>query len=143
MSLLGLVAFISIQSVGARLPSEACAALIESLSQGQMAVASFPSGSPEQESWNYIPSTFEANSTKGLYIKKFRPDQMELLMGVLGTVLTPEGLNRVRIIRDMETIISPEMVQKAGLDPKLYGPGFYKLAIFGTPGPESEWGVRL
>ena len=69
---------------------EAVVALLSSLDAEQLQSAKFPFDHDERYNFNYVPI-----ARNGLPIKHLNPSQRDLVMDVLKTAMSPEGIKRI------------------------------------------------
>lgn len=109
-------------------------AFLALLTPAQLAVATFAFDDPLRARWNY----FGAGIKPGLRLEQMRRDKAEAALELLASVLSQQGtekFDRVRLLQDV--------LRERGAGPSDRNADRYSFAIFGTPGPQTAWGLRV
>ena len=108
--------------------------LIESLTEAQVAKASYPYDSAERLNWHFIP-----RARKGLPIKELSPEQRALAFALIQSGLSGSGFLKATTIMSLEQILR-ELEKGSG---PVRDPELYYLTIFGKPEDHGKWGWRV
>ncbi len=105
-----------------------------SLDAQQRQAAVFPFNSDERLNWHYVPK-----ERLGLPIKQMDPNQKDLALSLLKTLLSQQGFETVETIRDLEDVLK---AIEGGKGPNR-DPEMYFITVFGEPSEKTNWGIRF
>ncbi len=111
-------------------------ALLSSLDAEQLKAAEFSFDHEERYNFNYVPI-----ARKGLPLKQLNPSQKELVMDVLRTAMSPDGIRRIQGIMELEGILRE--LEGHGPNSTYRDPQKYYFSVFGTPSVSGPWGWRF
>jgi hypothetical protein len=104
-----------------------------SLRPEQRAKAVFHFEDAERINWHFIP-----RQRRGLPLKEMSPGQQELARRILRTALSERGYLKATTIIELELVL-----REMGQNPSVRDPELYYFSVFGSPGPEEPWGLRV
>lgn len=132
-----LVTLIAARVAQAHSPAEAMAEaatrFLKSLDDQQRQVAQFTFDDAERTNWNFVPM-----ERKGLPLKKMKPNQQALAMGLLDSALSHRGFTKAVNIMALEQVLHEMENNSPTRDPSLY-----HFFIFGEPSTKKTWGWRF
>jgi len=105
---------------------------LAALPTDKRAAAKLPFQGRDRTTWRYTPG-----SRAGLPLQDMTPAQREAAHGLLRSFLSAEGYLKVQSIIALEVVLR-ELEGSRERDPERYW-----FAVFGDPGQESPWGVRV
>ena len=105
-----------------------------SLDAQQRQAAVFPFNSDERLNWHYVPK-----ERLGLPIKQMDPNQKDLALSLLKTLLSQQGFETVETIRGLEDVLN---AIEGGKGPNR-DPEMYFITVFGGPSEKTNWGIRF
>jgi hypothetical protein len=122
----------------ARRIADAAQRFLDSLTDGQRAVATFDFTGDERYFWHYTP--VERN---GLMLGDMTPAQRELALTLLDSGLSARGARTARQIIDLEPILGEH--ERLDNMPSHWqrDPSRYWFSVFGTPGGREPWACRI
>jgi hypothetical protein len=113
--------------------AEAAQRLIASLDEQQQADLQFDFADQERLNWQFVPM-----DRAGLPLKRMKPHQQHLAIGLLNSATSHRGLSKSLNIMALEQILHEMENNSPRRDPSLYH--FY---IFGKPSTADTWGWRV
>lgn len=106
--------------------------LLNTLSDFQKEVISFPLEDPSKTRWHYLPhSSFKR---EGLALSDMTPDQIQKTYALLEDYLSESGYDQMQQIIDLENYLA--VVEN---NPIKRDPTKYYLAVYGNPNKDSLW----
>jgi hypothetical protein len=87
----------------------------------------------ERINWHFVP-----RARRGLPLGEMSPEQQELARRILRTALSQRGYLKANTIIELELVL-----REMGQNPVVRDPGLYYFSVFGSPGPEEPWGLRV
>jgi hypothetical protein len=99
--------------------------------QREKAVFHFEDG--ERINWHFIP-----RARRGLPLKEMSPEQQELARRILRAALSQGGYIKANTIIELELVL-----REMGENPAVRDPELYFFSVFGSPGAEEPWGLRV
>jgi hypothetical protein len=120
----------------------ASANFLRSLTEAQRQKATFQFEDPERFNWHFTPLLPGNKLRRGLPIKELTSDQKDKVEEMLKCLLSQVGYQRCRQIRDLEAILR-ELEGEQPQRPFQRDPELYYISMFGAPGGDNRWGVRL
>jgi hypothetical protein len=112
--------------------AQATGAFLATLPPERQASAQLPFQGRERTGWRYTPG-----DRAGLALKDMNPAQREAAHALLRSFLSADGYLKVQAIIALESILR-EVEGWPGRDPERYW-----FAVFGEPGGEAPWGLRV
>lgn len=122
----------------------AATAFLGSLTAEQRQKATFPLRSEELTKWHFVPTQQFARN--GLALREMTEPQRERAHALLKASVSQRGYLTATAIMDLENVLH-DIEQGRGAGPRegwpYRDPGQYFFAVFGEPGPQSTWGLRV
>lgn len=114
------------------------AAFLDSLYDGQRAVACYDLADPERHRWQYTPGP-----RGGLPLRDMDPTQRELAMALIASGLSARGADTARAIMALEPVLRAieERAGRPGSERR--DPLHYWFSIFGDPAGDDPWAWRV
>jgi hypothetical protein len=112
-------------------------AFMQSLSDSQRNKIIYPFDIEERYHFVYVP----VDDRKGIAVNELNPAQRSLLMNLLNTCLSEEGMKKVNDIMQLEILLK-ELENRSPED-HYRDPGKYFISIFGIPANNNIWGWRF
>jgi hypothetical protein len=112
--------------------AQSARALVAALPPERQAAARLPFQGSERTSWRYTPG-----DRAGLALKDMSPAQREAAHALLQSFLSANGYLKVQAIIALESVLR-ELEGRSDRDP-----GRYWFAVFGEPGGDAPWGLRV
>lgn len=107
-----------------------------SLSSELLDAASYPLGHKESYCWTNFPPT-SREDRGGIDFGKLSTEQLTLFYNVLDAFLSDDGYTKVSLItKDVETHLNK-------INPRMWDPNNYHIALFGNPETDGSWGFQL
>ena len=106
------------------------------LDEQQKKLVSFAWNGPEWRNWNYFGGG--GFIKPGLRLEQMSQPQKDATWNILAAVLSPDGLTKARNVMLLQDILAA-----AGNGRGQRSSQRFSIAIFGTPGKENAWGLRL
>jgi hypothetical protein len=113
--------------------AEAAQRLLASLDEQQRSDIQFDFAHQERLNWQFVPM-----DRAGLPLKRMKPHQQHLAMGLLSSATSHRGLSKSLNIMALEQILHEMESNSPRRDPSLY-----HFFIFGTPSTSETWGWRV
>lgn len=107
---------------------------LESLSEQQRAQAQLAYDDNRRFEWHFIPMP----SRRGLPLMQMDPQQQALALRLLEGALSQSGYQKTTTIMSLEMLL--RSLEGAGSEERR-NPDKYYLTVFGTPGPDQQWGL--
>ncbi len=124
-------------ALSARRMAEAASSFLESLSDDQRAMTSFPFAGDERYQWNYTPGP-----RKGLRLKDMTADQRTAALRLFDAGLSVRGARQARQIMALETILRETERIEGQLSGEDRDPELYYFSVFGEPVSSGPWAWR-
>lgn len=112
-------------------------AFIQSLDGPKRTKTLYPFDTEERYRFVYVP----VDDRKGISVNELNPAQRGLLMDLLSTCLSDEGVKKVNDIMQLEILLK-ELENRPPEDHHR-DPGKYFISVFGTPADNTIWGWRF
>ncbi|GAA4300126.1 DUF3500 domain-containing protein [Compostibacter hankyongensis] len=112
---------------------------VDSLRPDQRRQALLTFDDPERLRWGNEPENLHAR--KGLKLEEMSDRQKRLTHRLLLTVLSEQGYLKLANVIRLDDWLKKNYYKPPVSD--YYGSGWYRLAVFGTPGKDQRWGWRF
>lgn len=119
-------------------PSKLCSDLVTSLSADQKKATLYPSDSPKQLGWHFIPK----DDRKGLELNAMTEAQRAATHALLQTLLSQSGYQKTTNIMGLEKLLK-ELQDKSGGKGPIRDHLRYYVTLFGEPSSTGRWGVSF
>lgn len=111
-------------------------ALLQSLTPEQRAKATYKLEDAERINWHFIP-----RQRNGLPLKELNPDQRALMMALVQTGMSEQGMQKATTIMSLEGLLRE--MEKSRVGGPVRDPEMYFISVFGQPDAKSAWGWRF
>lgn len=118
---------------------QAATDFIDSVSPAEKQICLFSFSDPDRRNWSNEPENMHPR--KGLKLADMTTGQKKLLHRLLQTVLSEQGYLKVLNVIRLDDWLKKNFYKPPAA--QFYGEGLYRLAFFGLPGRDQNWGWRF